>query len=63
MATNPKLVRLINLLAQKTLTKEIAWEETADENSFRTHFPAGAVRVSKSLHAGPLVSEQPFTRL
>lgn len=48
MATNPKLDRLIDLLAESTLKKELAWETTTDENSFRVDFPTGAVRVNKS---------------
>ena len=56
MATNPKLDRLIELLAASTLKKELAWERTTDENSFRADFPTGAIRVNKSssanLHLG-----------
>lgn len=48
MSINAKLERLIELLTKATEDKELNWEATTDENSFRAMFPGGAVRVNRS---------------
>ena len=48
MAVNEKIQRLVSDLLAATETGRVRWEDTADENTFRTSLRSGMVQVGKS---------------
>jgi hypothetical protein len=43
---NDKLIRLVQLISQKTESGELKWEETAQENTFQVAFPKYVVQIA-----------------